>query len=53
MIIQARAAGHAKGFEPYVQYQYGIHDYPFHQLRIGLVYHIDILGRFAKKSKDR
>lgn len=51
MTIKARVAGHVKGFEPYVQYQYGIHDYPFHQLRIGLVYHIDILGRFAKRAK--
>lgn len=47
MSIKARAAGHVKGFEPYVQYQYGIKDYPFHQIRIGLVYKLDIL-----KSKD-
>ena len=26
-----------------VQYQYGIKDYPFHQVRVGLVYHIAIL----------
>ena len=51
MTIKARVAGHVKGFEPYVQYQYGIKDYPLHQLRIGLVYHIDILGRFAKRAK--
>ena len=47
MSIKARVAGHAKGFEPYVQYQYGIKDYPFHQIRVGLVYNVDIL-----KSKD-
>ena len=52
MIIQARAAGHAKGFEPYVQYQYGIKDYPFHQIRVGLVYHIDILKRKAESPKS-
>ena len=51
MIIQARAAGHVKGFEPYVQYQYGIKDYPFHQIRVGLVYHIPILDSFAKRQK--
>ena len=51
MIIQARAAGHAKGFEPYLQYQYGIKDYPFHQVRVGLVYNIPILDRFAKRQK--
>ena len=48
MTLKFRAAGHVKGFEPYVQYQYGIKDYPFHQLRVGLVYNIDIL-----KRKDR
>ena len=50
MSIKARAAGHIKGFEPYVQYQYGIKDYPYHQVRVGLVYNIDILG-FAKRQK--
>jgi hypothetical protein len=48
MTLKFRAAGHIKGFEPYVQYQYGIKDYPFHQIRVGLVYNIDIL-----KRKDR
>ncbi|MBR1808159.1 MAG: hypothetical protein IJ776_02075 [Paludibacteraceae bacterium] len=54
MTLKTKVAGHiaapkAKGsFEPYVMYQYGIHDYPFHQLRIGLCYNIDIL-----KKKDR
>jgi hypothetical protein len=43
MSIKIRAAGHIHDFEPYVQYQYGIKDYPFHQIRIGLAYHIDIL----------
>lgn len=45
MIIKGRLAGHAKGFEPYVEYQYGIKDYPFHMLRVGLAYHIDILKK--------
>ena len=45
MSIKARVAGHIKGFEPYLQYQYGIKDYPFHQIRIGLAYHIDILKK--------
>ena len=43
MSLKVRAAGHIQGFEPYVQYQWGIKDYPFHQLRVGLVYNIDIL----------
>lgn len=43
MTIKCRAAGHIKGFEPYLQYQYGIQDFPYHQLRVGLVYNIKVL----------
>ena len=45
MIIKGRLSGHAKGFEPYVEYQYGIKDYPFHMVRVGLAYHIDVLKK--------
>lgn len=45
MIIKGRLSGHAKQFEPYVEYQYGIKDYPFHMLRVGLAYSLDILKR--------
>ena len=45
MVLNSRAAGHIKGFEPFVQYQWGIQDYPFHQVRIGLAYHINILSK--------
>lgn len=45
MSIKARVAGHIKGFEPYVQYQYGIQDYAYHQIRVGLVYNLDILKK--------
>ena len=31
------------GFEPYVAYQYGIRDWQYHELRIGLKYAIDII----------
>lgn len=43
MTLKVRAAGHIQGFEPFVQYQYGIKDYPFHQIRVGLAYNINIL----------
>ena len=43
MTLKVRAAGHIKGFEPFVQYQWGIKDYPFHQIRVGLAYSINIL----------
>lgn len=45
MVIKTQLCGHIRSFEPYLQYQYGIHDYPFHQLRIGLAYHFNILKR--------
>ena len=43
MSIKVRAAGHVMGFEPFVQYQYGIKDFPYHQIRVGLIYNINIL----------
>lgn len=49
MSIKTCIAGHIRDFEPYIQYQYGIKDYPFHQLRIGLAYHINILNRTKKQ----
>ena len=45
MVIRGRLSGHAKQLSPYVEYQYGIKDYPFHMVRVGLAYHIDILKR--------
>ena len=52
MSVKARVAGHAKGFEPYIQYQYGIKDYPFHQLRVGLIYHVNILKKKTASLKE-
>ena len=49
MVIKLRAAGMIKGFEPFVQYQYGIKDYPFHQLRVGIAYSFNVL----KKKNDK
>ena len=56
MSIKATLAGHIHNFEPYITYQYGIKDYPFHQVRIGLAYPIDILKYRKseyKKTKTR
>ena len=44
MSVKATLSGHVRDFEPYVSYQYGIKDYPFQQLRVGLVYNFDMLG---------
>ena len=45
MVIKCRAAGRIKGFEPFVQYQYGIMDYQYHQIRVGLAYNINVLKK--------
>ena len=50
MVLRARLAGHVRGFEPFVQYQWGIQDYPFHQVRVGLAYSIDILPKQTDKQ---
>ena len=44
MSVKATLSGHVSDFEPYISYQYGIKDYPFQQLRVGLVYNFDMLG---------
>ena len=43
MSLKVRAAGHVKGFEPFAQYQWGIKDFPYHQVRVGLAYHFKVL----------
>ncbi len=58
MSIKATLAGHIHDFEPYLTYQYGIKDYPFHQVRVGLAYRIDILKykkatRIQDKEKEK
>ena len=52
MVINAELRGHAYGFEPFVRYQYGLRDYPFHSFRIGLAYNIDILTKRNKHNKE-
>lgn len=49
MSVKALLSGHVKGFEPYVQYQYGLKDYPFHHVRVGLVYNFDLWGTVKLK----
>ncbi len=45
MVVRAIIKGHIKNFEPLIAYEYGIKDYPFHTLRMGLRYHIPILKK--------
>lgn len=53
MTIKMQLNGHIKGFEPFVAYQYGLKDYPFHQLRVGLAYNLDILKYKKSKAGDK
>lgn len=41
MTLASRVAWHGGAFEPYLMYQYGLMDYPFHQLRVGVVYYFN------------
>lgn len=43
MTIGATLSGYAKGFEPFVKYEYGLRDYPYHAVRVGLAYNLNIL----------
>ena len=38
MTLRSRIALHFNRLEPYIMYLYGLHDYPFHQLRLGVAY---------------
>lgn len=38
MVLKADFSGNIKKFRPFVAYQYGIRDYPFHQVRVGVGY---------------
>ena len=49
MTLKTQLTGHIHGFEPFVRYQWGIADYPFHQLRIGLAYNFHILNKKQPK----
>ena len=49
MVIQARLTGHVQHFNPFIQYQYGIKDYPYHQIRVGISYEWQYVAPSKKK----
>jgi hypothetical protein len=53
MTVKAELRGYVKGFEPFAMYQYGLRDYTFHQVRVGLAYNIDILNSIRLKKKQK
>ena len=44
-ILRTDIVGHIKQFDIVAGYQYGLSDYPYHQIRIGLAYRWDILKK--------
>lgn len=40
MTLKTRLAFYLGDFEPFACYQYGLRDYPYHQIRIGVAYHL-------------
>ncbi|MBO7067931.1 MAG: hypothetical protein J6W52_04555 [Bacteroidaceae bacterium] len=45
VVLKTRVAYKIKKWEVLASYQYGMRDYPFHQMQLGLAYHIDILKK--------
>ena len=43
MVLRTDLQVHLKRFDLVAAYQYGLHDYPFHQVRLGVAYRWDIL----------
>lgn len=43
MVLRTDLNWHIRQFDIVAAYQYGLHDYPFHQVRLGLAYRWDVL----------
>ena len=50
MVLRTDVVGHIKKFDVLASYQYGLRDYPYHQLRVGVAYKWDILTKFRRKK---
>lgn len=53
VVLKTRAAYRVKEWEVLASYQFGMRDYPFHQLQLGLAYHINILGKIRDWENKR
>lgn len=51
VILRTDMIGHVKKFDIVVAYQYGLRDYPYHQIRLGLAYKWDILKMKNEKLR--
>lgn len=50
MVLRTDIVGHIKKFDVVAAYQYGLRDYPYHQLRLGVAYKWDILRKIRKNK---
>ncbi len=52
VVLKTRAAYRFGKWEALASYQYGMRDYPFHQMQLGVAYHINILKKETIKDKN-
>ncbi len=52
MSLKAEVRGNIKKWEPFVGYQYGMRDFPYHQVRVGVAYSVDVAGWIQKKRES-
>ena len=45
--------GDAGSVQPFIEYQYGLRDQPWHSARLGVAYSFDAMGRAAKRQVNR
>jgi hypothetical protein len=53
VVLKTRGAYRIKKWEVLASYQYGMRDYPYHQVQLGVAYHIDILGKIRNWENKR
>ena len=52
MVLRTDFVYHVKQFDVVAAYLYGLHDYPYHQVRLGVAYRWDILKVKSKRVKS-
>ena len=52
VVLKTRAAYRFGKWEALASYQYGMRDYPFHQMQLGVAYHINILKKETIKDNN-
>jgi len=50
VVLRTDIVGHIKQFDIVAAYQYGLRDYPYHQVRLGLAYRWDVLKKWKRNN---